>query len=177
MTTPWRPLRTRMLAGIWAAARGRGQDSDWVHQVASAVVGRTLVEQFGLSTCTDEELGRVLTRIRRELGLADAERSGRGRRRSGQRPTPGVIPIASVATLRLIEGLREQLHLSAEELAGITRQATRGRTARARTAHEARLVIEALFAIRGRRARAAGGGGPHPSDRSDRAAAQEERHG
>jgi hypothetical protein len=63
-----------------------------------------------------------------------------------------------VATLRMIEGLRQELHLDDDEMEGIVHRATSGRTCRALTARDARVTIEALLAIRERRGRQAAAG-------------------
>jgi hypothetical protein len=64
--------------------------------------------------------------------------------------------MASVRQLWKVEALREALHLAQDELAGIIRQATRGRTAQIRTAGDAHVTIEALLGVQERRRSAAG---------------------
>ncbi len=140
--TPEGRLRVRIVltarAAQWADER--------LYARASAIVGRTLRPGFGLSTCDLGELERIWADVQGQPAAAGP----RGPRRSGRRAEPGVTRIASVKQLWKIEALRQELHLSEAEIAGILRQATHGRTVRARTAGDAHLAIEALLAIRAR---------------------------
>jgi hypothetical protein len=144
--TPEAKLRRRIVL----TAKSAGWSTEGLYARASEVVGRTLAPGFGLTTCDEGELRLVLDDVR-----ISAERRGpateRGPKTRGRARVPGVVRMASTRQLWKIESLREALHLSQDELAGIIGQATRGRTRTVRTSGDAHVTIEALLGVTERR--------------------------
>lgn len=123
-----RSLRNRTIAAIWAVVRTHGRDDAWIYTEASAEVGRLLQPGFGLSTCTDQELGRILVRVKRALGSPMNEyrqrtTDHRPRRRAPTVRADGEARVSSDQT-RFERQLIEELHLSEAEVEGIFRRAT-----------------------------------------------------
>ena len=182
MNTEKRDLRSRIIAAIWVIAKGAGMDSDRVHEIGSATLGRALVDGFGMTTCDSRELGRWLeaTKVAAGVPPARGQRSAtRGQRsddrgqRSDDRGQRSEIrdqkrpraqkPLradgqarASLEQYRLMHALEEELHLSPEEFAGVARRATGKEHSSA--SKDIQKVIEGLKAIRSRRQRSAVGG-------------------
>ena len=160
MNTEKRDLRSRIIAAIWVIAKGAGMDSDRVHEIGSATLGRALVDGFGMTTCDSRELGRWLEATKVAAGVPPA----RGQRSEvrGQRPERPRAPRplradgqarASLEQYRLMHALEDELRLSPEEFAGIARRATGKEHSSA--SKDIQKVIEALKAIAARRRRAA----------------------
>lgn len=159
----YRTPEGKLRAACVLRARQGGFGADWVRKLASLLFDVPAVEGMSLSLLDRDQLIRLRRRIGEILGEtpgarrpADPDRRPRGLRTPGRRQIPGVVRMASVAQLQMIEGLRQELHLGTDELEGIVRRATQGRTVHARITADAHVVIEALLAIRGRRERSIG---------------------
>ena len=172
MNTEKRDLRSRIIAAIWVIAKGAGMDSDRVHEIGSATLGRALVDGFGMTTCDSRELGRWLeaTKVAAGVPAARGQRSATRGQRSDDRGQRSEVrdqkrpraqkPLradgqarASLEQYRLMHALEEELHLSPEEFAGVARRATGKEHSSA--SKDIQKVIEGLKAIRARRQRSA----------------------
>jgi hypothetical protein len=117
--TPEGKLRQRIVLRAFEA----GWDLDGMRARASEVVGRTLVEEFGLTTCTLEELTRILADIPRAQGTGHGAR-GRpktDRRRAGaaERRLDGSLR-PTLPQMQLLKVIAErELHLDRREQEGI----------------------------------------------------------
>jgi hypothetical protein len=172
LNTEKRDLRSRIIAAIWVIAKGAGMDSDRVHEIGSATLGRALVDGFGMTTCDSRELGRWLeaTKVAAGVPPARGQRSATRGQRSDDRGQRSEVrdqkrpraqkPLradgqarASLEQYRLMHALEEELHLSPEEFAGVARRATGKEHSSA--SKDIQKVIEGLKAIRARRQRSA----------------------
>lgn len=172
MNTEKRDLRSRIIAAIWVTAKNHGMDSDRVHEIGSATLGRALVDGFGMTTCDSRELGRWLeaTKVAAGVPPARGQRSATRGQRSDDRGQRSEVrdqkrpraqkPLradgqarASLEQYRLMHALEEELHLSPEEFAGVARRATGKEHSSA--SKDIQKVIEGLKAIRARRQRSA----------------------
>jgi hypothetical protein len=155
-------LRNRTIAAIWAIVRGQGKDEAWFYGLASEEMGRLLQGGFGITTCTDQELGRILLRVKRALGLPVQEYrrgtrdEGRGTRQRTPKPlrSNGEVRV-SLAQARLERDLIQELHLSGGEVEGIFTRATGKYFSSAMADHTK--FIAGLQSVKRRRRAACGG--------------------
>lgn len=159
-------LRNRTIAAIWAIVRGQGKDEAWFYGLASEEMGRLLQGGFGITTCTDQELGRILLRVKRALGLPVQEygrrRTEDGRQRTEDRGQKAPKPMrvdgevrVSLAQARLERDLIQELHLSGGEVEGIFTRATGKYFSSAMADHTK--FIAGLQSVKRRRRAACGG--------------------
>jgi hypothetical protein len=144
---------------VWAVVRTHGRDDAWLYAEASAEIGRLLQAGFGLTTCTDQEIGRILVRVKRALGLPVQEyrRAGSRQRAEGRRQQAPAVRAdgearVSLAQTRFEQQLIEELHLSEGEVEGIFRKAT-GQYFSSRMSDHSKFVA-ALQSIKRRRSAA-----------------------
>jgi hypothetical protein len=172
MKAPAKTPAGRSIQWLQVQVRRGRLTSARMYELGSEIAGRKLAPGFGLSTLVLAELVRLCRRVKVEIGEEPGETS-RGRRDFGwDNDADGAIHIASLSALQMIRGLQEEMHLSDAEVSGVTWIASGKQTRRAKTAHEARVTIEALWAMKERRQKAtarsaAAGGGAAASDRSD----------
>jgi hypothetical protein len=145
-----RGSREKMLAALWATAKGHAIADTRVYQVCSSMVGRVLVKGFGLTTCTHEELIRCVDAVKREAGEpVSLAKSPRAPRQRIPKDPPNVVRLASVGQLQKAHGLERELKIEMNEAAGIARRACG--TPVPRTAKQVGQYTEALKAIKARR--------------------------
>lgn len=170
-------LRTKLLAAIHACAHQHGIAKARLYELASGATGRILAPGFGLSTCSDVELGKIVENVKAAAGLPVGSRQSAGGSEQGPRgslPTAhcrlptgsNVVRLASIAALQFLRSLVEQARLSEAECAGVFRKACG--TAQPKTAAKVFRCTEAVKQIKGRRQLAVGSGQGADGRRSDR---------
>jgi hypothetical protein len=133
-------------------ARKHGHDAGWVRAIAHEMWGVPSTEGLSLTVLDVPQLNQLVDEVVRRTGGTPGEHR-RGKRGDWNPQADGVTKIASLAQHHLIEGLRRDLHLSEAELIGVIHQATHGRASQVKTQYEARVTIEALWAMQERRKR------------------------
>ncbi len=147
--------RARLIRCFWTVAHVAGLSEARAYEIGSEAVGRTLVKDFGLTTCTKVELIRCVDALKRAVGQAVGEHRAASREPRRQRPPrlPAddrkVVRIASLGALQMLRALVEELRLGPDECAGIFRRACGA--AHPRTAVQVGKCIEAVKAIRRRK--------------------------
>jgi hypothetical protein len=127
------------------------KDEAWMYDVASGLIGRTLVKGFGLTTCSKPELIQIADHIKTLTGgTPGVHRAGpRGERRVHQDPTGVVTYLASREQRDMILSLAREVFYSAESpafrgfLAGMVKRSD----VRLLTRDQGRKVIEALTSM------------------------------
>ena len=162
-TEPRAASGNRMKAKFALTIKSGTLTQERAYELASQAVGRALVPGFGLSTCTHEELIKVIDAVTRSgVGGQGSEVRGRRSGVGGQRPErqrapkdpPNVVRLATLESLQLLRTLVEQLRWSTDECNGYFGRACGA--AHPRTQVQVQKAIECCKAVIARRRVGAG---------------------
>ncbi len=119
-----RVRRTRTIAKLWATARQAGFDKPRVYAIGTEALGRLLQEDFGITTCTDDEVTRFAAAVAHAAGQPWNDSGRRPGRRSGRRHAPAALRRPdgqlrpSLAAMQFLRTLVEELRWDGDECAG-----------------------------------------------------------